>query len=101
MVVRWRDNPTNLSLTLTDHLPQIHCETGISTSYLVLAVYMMVKKRLRLQEILDHITKIRRQVQLAPALALGLKQVQQELDDRKLQRLESRLRKSHVISLGF
>lgn len=68
---------------------------------MVVAVYMMVKKRLRMLEILEYVPKIRRQVQLAPCLALGLKQVQQELDNRKLQRLESRLRKSHVISLGF
>ena len=41
------------------------------------------------------------QLKLSKSLTIGLQGLQEELDTRKLERLESRLRNAPVLSLGF
>ena len=79
----------------------VHCDTGISASFCVLLVYMLTKRRVRLKQAIDHVIAIRRQVCLTEGLALGLEEMQAEMDGRKLKRLENRLRTSTIVSLGF
>ena len=77
------------------------CDTGISTSFCVLLVYMLTKRRVRLSAAIEHVQKIRKQCALTEPLAAGLEEMQSEMDSRKLRRLEDRLRNSTVLSLGF
>ena len=79
----------------------LHCDTGISTSFCVLLVYMLTKRRVRLSAAIEHVQKIRKQCALTEPLAAGLDEMQSEMDSRKLRRLEDRLRNSTVLSLGF
>ena len=79
----------------------LHCDTGISTSFCVLLVYMLTKRRVRLSAAIEHVQKIRKQCALTEPLAAGLEEMQSEMDSRKMQRLNDRLRNSTVLSLGF
>ena len=42
----------------------LHCDTGISTSFCVLLVYMLTKRRVRLSAAIEHVQKIRKQCAL-------------------------------------
>jgi hypothetical protein len=79
----------------------VHCEYGVSTSAAVVAFYMVIKRRMRLEPALAQLKSARREVSLSPSLYLGLMGIQEELDRRKLLRLDHRLRHSAVLSLGF
>jgi len=79
----------------------VHCDTGISTSFAVVLAHMIVKRRTRVDDAVAEIKAIRRQVAIAPPLLMGLKALQGEIDERKIKRLEARLRKSDVLSIAF
>eukprot|EP00616_Rhizochromulina_sp_CCMP1243_P016132 CAMPEP_0118978076 /NCGR_PEP_ID=MMETSP1173-20130426/22829_1 /TAXON_ID=1034831 /ORGANISM="Rhizochromulina marina cf, Strain CCMP1243" /LENGTH=655 /DNA_ID=CAMNT_0006928241 /DNA_START=136 /DNA_END=2099 /DNA_ORIENTATION=+ len=70
----------------------IHDATGVSTGAGVVLAHALVKRRVRFEAALEHITAIRRQVKLSPSVRVGLEDLQEELDQRKLERLENRLR---------
>ena len=56
---------------------------------------------MRLSAAIEHVQKIRKQCALASRLAAGLEEMQSEMDSRKMQRLNDRLRNSTVLSLGL
>ena len=76
-------------------------DTGISTSMALIIVHILIKRRVRLDPAIEQLVKIRRQAKLSESHYLGLKELQDELDQRKLDRLEDRLRTSAVLSVGF
>lgn len=79
----------------------IHDQSGVSTGAGVVLAHVLVKRRVRLAPAIEHLTAIRRQVRLAPSVRAGLEDLQDELDQRRLERLEDRLRNSPVLSIGF
>lgn len=79
----------------------VHCSNGISTSTAVVALYIMVKRRLRFAAAIAHLEAQRREVKLSRSMVRGLATLQEELDRRKLDRLDHRLRNSSVLSIGF
>ena len=76
-------------------------DSGISTSMALVIVHILIKRRIRLDPAIEHLTKVRRQSKLSESMYLGLRELQDELDQRKLDRLEDRLRTSAVLSVGF
>lgn len=76
-------------------------DTGVSTSMALVIVYILIKRRVRLDSAIEQLTEIRRQAKLSESHYLGLKNFQDRLDQRKLIRLEHRLRESSVFSIGF
>uniref|UniRef100_A0A7S1XWC5 Tyrosine specific protein phosphatases domain-containing protein n=1 Tax=Phaeomonas parva TaxID=124430 RepID=A0A7S1XWC5_9STRA len=79
----------------------VHCEDGLSYSATVLAMYLSTKRRVRVEAAVSHVKKFRHCVSLTPSMAKGLDDFQCELDARRLRRLEAKLRKADVLSLGF
>ena len=79
----------------------VHCETGVSTSATILVIYMLVKRRVRLDASIKTLKALRREVKISKSLHLGLERLQEEIDRRKLDRLDQRLRNSAVLSIGF
>ena len=76
-------------------------DSGVSTSMALVIVHILIKRRIRLEPAIQHLRKVRRQAKLSESHFIGLKELQQELDQRKLDRLEDRLRTSAVLSVGF
>mmetsp|Transcript_5905 Transcript_5905/g.9917 ORF Transcript_5905/g.9917 Transcript_5905/m.9917 type:complete len:554 (-) Transcript_5905:190-1851(-) len=79
----------------------VHCSNGVSTSTAVVALYIMVKRRMRFTVATAHLETQRREVKLSRSMQRGLATLQEELDRRKLDRLDHRLRNSSVLSIGF
>lgn len=79
----------------------VHCQSGVSTSAAVIVLYMMIKRRVRFKAAVEHLQSLRREVALSRSMANGLASLQEELDRRKLDRLDQRLRNSSVLSIGF
>ena len=79
----------------------VHCESGASTSAAVVLMYMLVKRRARLDAAGAHLASHRRQVAVSRSLRNGLGSLMEELDRKKLLRLDERLRNSSVLSIGF
>lgn len=76
-------------------------DSGVSTSMALVIVHILIKRRIRLEPAIEHLRKVRRQAKLSESHFIGLRELQQELDQRKLDRLEDRLRTSAVLSVGF
>jgi hypothetical protein len=79
----------------------VHCESGVSTSAAVVALHMLLKRRIRLKEAMPLMAGIRREICISGSLRNGLEGLQDEIDRRRLDRLDERLRHSSVLSLGF
>ena len=79
----------------------VHCETGVSTSAAVVLMYMLVKRRIRLKDGVALLKSHRRQIAVSRSLLNGLGSLMEELDRKKLFRLDERMRKSSVLSIGF
>jgi hypothetical protein len=79
----------------------VHCSNGRSTSAAVLALHIMVKRRMRFESAAAHLSALRLEVKLSRSMERGLATLQEELDRRKLDRLDHRLRSSSVLSIGF
>jgi hypothetical protein len=79
----------------------VHCESGASTSAAVILMYMLVKRRSRLKAAVAHLQEHRREVAVSRSLLNGLGSLMEELDRKKLLRLDERLRNSSVLSIGF
>ena len=79
----------------------MHCDLGVCTSYCIVLVYMMTKRRLRLKDSIAFLQSKRRQLRLDKPARLGLEAMERSLDARKLRRLEDRLRKAPVMAVEF
>jgi len=79
----------------------IHCENGISTSTAVIILYILIKRRMRIKVAMAHVATLRREAKLSRSMYRGLASLQEEIDRRKLDRLDQRLRNSAVLSIAF
>ena len=79
----------------------IQDDDGISFSYALLCVWLVTRKKVRVKEAIEYVVAIRRECKLSVGLERGLRQFQDMRDEKKLQRLEARLKSSDVISMGF
>jgi len=67
----------------------------------VVLMYMLVKRRIRLKEGVALLKSHRRELAVSRSLLNGLGSLMEELDRKKLHRLDERMRKSSVLSIGF
>ena len=79
----------------------IHDATGVSVTPAIVVLHCMVKRRMRRVEATEYVKSLRREVSLALGMVHGLTELEEELDRRKLARLEARLRDSAVFSMAF
>mmetsp|Transcript_14705 Transcript_14705/g.52356 ORF Transcript_14705/g.52356 Transcript_14705/m.52356 type:complete len:126 (+) Transcript_14705:1820-2197(+) len=79
----------------------LHCDSGVCHSFAVLLVYMLTKRKTRLADGVSHLQRIRHELELSVPLAVGLEGMQEDLDGRKMHRLEARLKKSSVLAIYF
>jgi protein-tyrosine phosphatase len=79
----------------------VHCENGVSTAPALVLMYGLIKRRIRLDDGLKSMMAKRREVKVSRSLYAGLASLEAELDLRKMDRLDARLRNSSVMSLGF
>jgi len=79
----------------------IEDDEGVSFCYAFLVVWLVTRKKVRVKEAIEYIKTIRRECTLTVGLERGLRQFQEMMDEKKLQRLEARLKSSDVISMGF
>lgn len=77
----------------------VHCDLGQTASFAVVLAYMLTKRRVRLQDAKEHLMKARRELRLTPVLERGLEDLEEALDQRKVQRLNERLRHSAALAL--
>ena len=79
----------------------IHDRTGVVTAPAIIIIHCMVKRRMRRLEATAFVKNIRREVNLSPSIVRGLTELEEALDRKKLDRLESRLRDASVFSMAF
>jgi len=79
----------------------IHDDEGGNFATAFLIVYLCTRKRIRVNDAVAHVAKVRREAVVTEDMALGLKGFQESLDTMKLKRLERRLKNSDVVSVGF
>jgi len=79
----------------------IQCDYGNSSSPAILALYLLLKHNIRVEESLPLIAEARPRVAISQSLLRGIETCQRSLDGKKLDRLNQRLKKSDVLSLGF
>ena len=77
----------------------ICCEVGISTCTSLLIAFLLFKRRIRIQESLDHIRDIRQQVRPSISMWKGLQAAEDGFDQKHLQSLEFRVKHSQLFDL--
>lgn len=88
------DDLDNCNLLICDN-------TGISTSASVLCAYLIIYKNIRLEEFIDICKEKRPSVNISLSMRRGLDQLQLSLDDKKLKKLNNKVRNSAMLSIGF
>ncbi|CAN0204731.1 unnamed protein product [Ascophyllum nodosum] len=80
----------------------VHCRNGKSTSVAVVAVYRLLKHGVGVRSTLSAVASARGDLMdLSPAMAVGLQQLQEDFAREKKKRLEQRARLTPILSLGF
>ncbi|GMI18801.1 hypothetical protein TrLO_g11878 [Triparma laevis f. longispina] len=79
----------------------IHDDSGSNFATAFLVVWLCTRKKVRVNDALEHVRKFRREAVVSKGMMKGMKKFQDSLDSMKLKRLEKRLRNSDVVSIGF
>ncbi|CAM9277635.1 unnamed protein product [Scytosiphon promiscuus] len=80
----------------------VHCQNGRSVSVAVLATYRLLKHGVGVRNTLSAIARARGDsMDLSPAMATGLQQLQEDFAREKEKRLVERARMAPILSLGF
>lgn len=80
----------------------VHCTRGKSTSVAFLAVYRLLKHGVGVRYTLSSISNYRGDsMDLSPAMATELQQLQEKFAREKEKRLAERARMAPILSLGF
>ncbi|CAM9159713.1 unnamed protein product [Ectocarpus fasciculatus] len=80
----------------------IHCRNGRSTSVAMLTAYRLLKHGVGVRNTLSTIARARGEsMDLSPAMAAGLQQLQEDFAKEKEKRLVERARTAPILSLGF
>lgn len=83
------------------HKLLIHCDAGRSTSAAVYCAYLLTKKKVKVQESMARCRGIRQALDPTWSMTTGLQEMEDEMLRKKIDRLEKRLKKSAIVSLGF
>lgn len=76
-------------------------DTGTSTAAAILAAYFIIRKQYRLADIIAKCVEARPSTAISLSLRRGLDQLQRTMDEKKIKRLNSKVRNSVVLSVGF
>ena len=75
--------------------------TGISTAAGILSSYFIIRKLYRLEDIMKVMTDVKPNACMSLSLRRGLDQLQRSIDEKKLKRLNDKVRTSEILSIGF
>ena len=76
-------------------------DTGTSTAAAILAAYFIIRKQYRLCDIIEKCVDARPSIAMSLSLRRGLDQLQRTMDDKKMKRLDNKVRNSVVLSVRF
>jgi protein-tyrosine phosphatase len=79
----------------------LHCCSGASTSTAVWAAYRLLRGGAHVTDTVAAVAAVRKRVRVAPAVAVGLQQLQDDFEEERNRRLKQRVRTAPILSLGF
>jgi protein-tyrosine phosphatase len=75
--------------------------TGISTSAALMCAYLMIRKQVRMEDFIAVCAERRPSVSMSLSMRRGLDQLQRTMDEKKMKRLDAKVRNSTMLSVGF
>jgi protein-tyrosine phosphatase len=79
----------------------LHCCSGASTSTAIWAAYRLLRGGAHVTDTVAAVAAVRKSVRVAPAVAVGLQQLQDDFEEERNRRLKQRVRTAPILSLGF